>query len=104
MRRARSDSTPTTTRSGRMKSLIAAPSRRNSGLEATSKSAPGRASRDHAPLAPPHGLRAVRSERESPGGHVLFHEVLEPGLVDRHHALFERGDLVGVLIDAHHLD
>ena len=35
---ARADSTPTTTRSGLMKSLIAFPSFRNSGLEATSKS------------------------------------------------------------------
>ena len=35
--RARSLSTPTTTRSGLMKSLMAAPSLRNSGLEATSK-------------------------------------------------------------------
>ncbi|EJX01530.1 hypothetical protein EVA_10358 [gut metagenome] len=35
---ARSDSTPTTTRSGLMKSLIAFPSFRNSGLEATSNS------------------------------------------------------------------
>ena len=35
---ARSDSTPTTTRSGLIKSLIAAPSFRNSGLEATSNS------------------------------------------------------------------
>ena len=36
-----SDSTPITTLSGRIKSLIAEPSRRNSGLEATSKSAAG---------------------------------------------------------------
>ena len=36
--RARSDSMPTTTRSGDMKSLIAAPSLRNSGFEATSNS------------------------------------------------------------------
>ena len=39
------DSTPTTTRSGRMKSLIAEPSRRNSGFETTSKAASGRRSR-----------------------------------------------------------
>ena len=38
---ARSPSTPMTIRSGRMKSAIAAPSRRNSGFEATSKSASG---------------------------------------------------------------
>jgi hypothetical protein len=43
--RARSESVPMTTRSGRMKSPIAEPSRRNSGFEATSKSASGRASR-----------------------------------------------------------
>ena len=36
--RARPLSTPTTTRSGSMKSLMAAPSLRNSGLEATSNS------------------------------------------------------------------
>ncbi len=42
---ARSVSTPTTTRSGRMKSSMAAPSRRNSGFEATSKSAAGLAAR-----------------------------------------------------------
>jgi len=36
--RARSLSTPTTTRSGDMKSLMAAPSLRNSGFEATSNS------------------------------------------------------------------
>ena len=43
---ARSLSTPTTTRSGLMKSLMALPSFRNSGLEATSNStsAPRRAS------------------------------------------------------------
>jgi hypothetical protein len=35
--RARSEATPTTTRSGRMKSSIAAPSFRNSGFETTSK-------------------------------------------------------------------
>ncbi len=35
--RARSEETPTTTRSGRMKSSIAAPSFRNSGFETTSK-------------------------------------------------------------------
>jgi hypothetical protein len=45
MSRARSALTPMTTRSGRMKSLIADPSRRNSGFEATSNSASGRASR-----------------------------------------------------------
>ena len=43
--RARSSSTPMTMRSGRLKSSIAAPSRRNSGLETTAKSASGRASR-----------------------------------------------------------
>ncbi len=40
---ARSDVVPTTTRSGRMKSSMAAPSRRNSGLEATSNALPGAA-------------------------------------------------------------
>ncbi len=35
--RARSEETPTTTRSGRMKSSMAAPSFRNSGFETTSK-------------------------------------------------------------------
>ena len=43
--RARSFSAPMITRSGRMKSLIAEPSRRNSGLEMTSTSARGLASR-----------------------------------------------------------
>ena len=43
--RARSVSAPITTRSGRMKSPMALPSRRNSGLEATSNSRSGRASR-----------------------------------------------------------
>ena len=43
--RARSLSQPITTRSGRMKSAMAAPSRRNSGLLATSNSRSGRASR-----------------------------------------------------------
>ena len=38
---ARSSSAPMTTRSGRMKSSMAEPSRRNSGLQATSKSAAG---------------------------------------------------------------
>jgi hypothetical protein len=40
--RARSVSTPITTRSGRMKSPMALPSRRNSGLLATSTSRSGR--------------------------------------------------------------
>ncbi len=43
--RARSSSTPTTIRSGRLKSEIAAPSRRNSGFEATETSASGLISR-----------------------------------------------------------
>ena len=43
--RARSLSVPITTRSGRMKSPIALPSRRNSGLLATSNSPSGRARR-----------------------------------------------------------
>ena len=42
--RARSSSVPMTMRSGRLKSPMAAPSRRNSGLETTAKSASGRAS------------------------------------------------------------
>ena len=41
---ARSLPVPITTRSGRMKSLMAAPSRRNSGFDMTSNSASGRAS------------------------------------------------------------
>ena len=36
---------PTTMRSGRLKSLIAAPSRRNSGFDTTAMSASGRVSR-----------------------------------------------------------
>ena len=43
MVRARGVSAPMTTRSGRMKVSIAEPSRRNSGFEATSNSAPRRA-------------------------------------------------------------
>jgi hypothetical protein len=42
--RARSLLVPMTTLSGRMKSSMAEPSRRNSGLETTSKSASGRVS------------------------------------------------------------
>ena len=42
---ARLSSMPMTMRSGRLKSSIAAPSRRNSGLETTAKSASGRVSR-----------------------------------------------------------
>ena len=45
---ARALSMPTTTRSGRMKSSIAEPSRRNSGLEATSNRQSGRAARSSA--------------------------------------------------------
>ncbi len=41
---ARGSSVPITTRSGRMKSSMAAPSRRNSGFETTAKSASGRSS------------------------------------------------------------
>ena len=40
---ARSASQPMTKRSGRMKSSIAAPSRKNSGFDTTSKAASGRA-------------------------------------------------------------
>jgi len=43
--RARSPSVPMTTRSGRMKSEIAAPSRRNSGFDATSNCADGATAR-----------------------------------------------------------
>ena len=43
--RPRSSEVPTTTRSGNLKSRIAAPSRKNSGLEATTTSADGLASR-----------------------------------------------------------
>ena len=43
--RARSSEVPTTMRSGNLKSRIAAPSRKNSGLDATTKSAAGLVSR-----------------------------------------------------------
>ncbi len=43
--RARSRSAPITTRSGRMKSPMALPSRRNSGFEATSNASSGRVAR-----------------------------------------------------------
>ena len=43
--RARSSSVPTSTRSGCMKSWMAEPSRRNSGLEQTANSPSGRAAR-----------------------------------------------------------
>ena len=42
---ARASSVPTTTRSGRLKSSIAEPSRRNSGLETTATSSSGLISR-----------------------------------------------------------
>ncbi len=51
--RARSSSRPTTTRSGRLKSSIAAPSRRNSGLETTATSASGRSARMIASISSP---------------------------------------------------
>ena len=44
---------PTTTRSGRLKSEMAAPSRRNSGLETTAKSASGRTRRMMASISSP---------------------------------------------------
>ncbi len=42
---ARGSWAPTTMRSGRLKSVMAAPSRRNSGFETTATSASGRSSR-----------------------------------------------------------
>ena len=59
---ARFVSAPITTRSGRMKVSIAAPSRRNSGFEATSNSAPRGAC-----------VRITRiTSRAVPTGAVLF--------------------------------
>ena len=62
---ARSDSTPTTTRSGLIKSLMAAPSFRNSGFEATSNSS-GKPRLSSSSWIVSRTLRAV------PTGTVLF--------------------------------
>ena len=60
-----SSSVPITTRSGRMKSLIAAPSRRNSGLEATLNFT-------SLPAASSSRWISSRTRLEVPTGTVLF--------------------------------
>ena len=62
---ARSESTPTTTRSGLIKSLIALPSFKNSGLEATSNGI-------STPLLPNSSEIAIRTFCAVPTGTVLF--------------------------------
>src|SRR5437870_4533700 len=78
---ARGSSVPTTMRSGCLKSRIAAPSRRNSGLETTLTSACGRASR-----------MILSTSSPVPTGTV--------DLVTDHGEAFEgRGDLAGRRVD-----
>src|SRR5580765_5572130 len=93
MSTARSSSAPTTIRSGCLKSWIAAPSRRNSGLETTATSASGLVSR----------MMRSTSSPVPTGTHVGGDEIVEPGLIDRHLAAFERRDLAGILVDASHM-
>ncbi len=140
-------------RSGRLKSAMAAPSRRNSGLETTSMArvrplvaadaldlvagadrhgglgdhhqrplggarhvggggvdvaevgvavavARGRAHRDEHRLDVGDGSREIGREGQALLAHVAGDELLQPRLEDRHHALVQRGDLLGVEVDA----
>ena len=48
-------------------------------------------------------LRHVGGEMDATRGAVLRHHFLQPGLVDRHFAPFQHGDLARVHVEAHHL-
>src|SRR3984893_15179697 len=71
---ARLSSTPMTMRSGRLKSSIAAPSRRNSGLETTAKSASGRVSRMILSTSSPVPTRQGRTATFSTFSEAQFDE------------------------------
>src|SRR5919108_420465 len=94
--------TPTTTRSGFMKSSIAAPSLRNSGFEATSTCGHPFCASTSATLAfVPTGADGggeVGGEREPAGLTVVLNQLGEPRLVDRHAAGVEGFDLGGVVV------
>jgi hypothetical protein len=109
-----------------LKSSIAAPSRRNSGLETTQVRTPGAVSRTMRSTSSPvptgtvdlvtmtagradgdedrvgavDRLGELGGEAQPAAFDVARHELVEPRLVDWHHALLERVDLGGVLVDA----
>ena len=59
--------------------------------------APGRrADRDEHRLGAVHRVGQVVGEREPAGGDVLCHQLVQARLVDRHAALMQRGELLGV--------
>jgi hypothetical protein len=60
----------------------------------------GRAHGDEYRVGAIDGGGQIGGEAQPPGGDVARHDLVEPGLVDRHLAAFEHGDLVGRLVDA----
>src|SRR5207245_1180905 len=50
------------------------------------------------------GGRGIRREGEAAGPHVALDQLIEAGLVDRHLAALQPGNLVGILVDAHDVD
>ena len=58
------------------------------------------ADRDEDRLCVRHRCRQIRREGQPAIAHVLGDDLLQAGLVDRHDALFEPGDLGRVEIDA----
>ena len=63
----------------------------------------GRADRDEDGLGACQSLGQVEGEREAACLDVLGKEAAQPGLEDRDPAIFQRGDLGGVLVDANHV-
>ena len=61
-----------------------------------------RADRDEHRVGGANRGRQLRAEFEPSGARVDRHQLVEPRLVDRHLAAFERGDLDLVLVDAGH--
>jgi len=60
----------------------------------------GRPDRDEDRLGPFHPCGKLAGEGQPAGRDVAGNQLVEPGLEDRHHALFERADLGFVLVDA----
>ncbi len=64
----------------------------------------GRADGDEHRVGGFDGAGKIGGEGEALGGNVAGDELVEAGLIDRHFALFQAGDLTLVQIDADHFD
>ena len=59
-----------------------------------------RADRDELEEPVTHALCGIGGKREPSSGNILAQHVVEAGLVDRHTAALEHGDLLGIDVDA----